>query len=234
MKAIYCSALLITLLAAPGYADTADNSAAEPQERGLSIVVDIDRDAAGDSPTTSADLQQLQEKAQAKLGSIIDATGDQMSAEEKAEARQDIRQALDALADVSGAATGGVHLGSGDDSASVTDMLIAMTAITLIFGSPLLIVAVVLYANYRKKRLVHDTISQYVSSGKDVPAEVMSSLQAEVTPKSSLRKGLVMTGAGLGIIACFVVMGKNGAAALGLIPLFIGFAQLLIWKLEAR
>ncbi len=234
MKAIFCSALLITLLAAPGYADTSENSAAEQEERGLSIVVDIGSDAAGDSAATSADLQQLQEKAYAKLGTIIEATGDQMSAEEKAEARQDIRQALDALADVSGAATGGVHLGSGDDSASVTDMLIAMTAITLIFGSPLLIVAVVLYANYRKKRLVHDTISQYVSSGKDVPAEVMSSLQAEVTPKSSLRKGLVMTGAGLGIIACFVVMGKNGAAALGLIPLFIGFAQLLIWKLEAR
>ena len=134
MKAIYCSALLITLLAAPGYADTAENSAAESQERGLSIVVDIDRDAAGDSAARSADLQQLQEKAYAKLGSIIDATGDQMSAEEKAEARQDIRQALDALADVSGAATGGVHLGSGDDSASVTDMLMGMTAITLIFG----------------------------------------------------------------------------------------------------
>jgi cadmium resistance protein CadD (predicted permease) len=113
-------------------------------------------------------------------------------------------------------------------------MLIGITAITLIFGSPLLIVAAVLYANYRKKRLVHDTINQYVSSGKDVPAEVMSSLQAEVTPKSSLRKGLVLTGAGLGIIACFVVMGETEAAALGLIPLFIGLAQLLIWKLEAR
>jgi len=40
-------------------------------------------------------------------------------------------------------------------------MLIGITAITLIFGSPLLIVAAVLYSNYRKKRFVHDTINQY-------------------------------------------------------------------------
>jgi len=231
MKAIFCSALLLTLLATPGYADTSENSAAEPEEAGLSITVDIGSDAAGDSAAASADLQQLQEKAQAKLESLINATGDQMSAEDKAQATQDI---MDAMAGLSAVANREVHAGSSDDSTSVTDMLMGITAITLIFGSPLLIVAAVLYANYRKKRLVHDTINQYVSSGKDVPAEVMSSLQAEVTPKSSLRKGLVMTGAGLGIIACFVVMGETEAAALGLIPLFIGLAQLLIWKLEAR
>ncbi len=231
MKAIYCSALLLALLAAPGQADTSENSAAKPEEHGLSIIVDVDNDAAGDSAAASAHLQQLQEKAQAKLASLIDATGDQMSEEDKAQATQDI---TDAMASLSAAADQGAHPGSSDDSTSVTDMLMGITAITLIFGSPLLIVAAVLYANYRRKRLVHDTIKQYISSGKDVPAEVMDSLQAEITPRSTLRKGLVMTGAGLGIIACFVVMGETEAAALGLIPLFIGLAQLLIWKLEAR
>jgi plasmid stabilization system protein ParE len=42
-------------------------------------------------------LQQLQEKAQAKLTSLIDATGDQMSAEDKAQATQDIMDAIAGL-----------------------------------------------------------------------------------------------------------------------------------------
>jgi len=53
MKAIFCSALLITLLAAPGYADTSENSAAEQEERGLSIVVDIGSDVPRHRQTCS-------------------------------------------------------------------------------------------------------------------------------------------------------------------------------------
>lgn len=234
MKVIYCSALLLTLLAAPGYAETTRNSAAEAEEPGFSITVDVDSDAAGNGALPSPDLQQMQEKAYAKLASILDATGDQMSEQDKAAVQQEIRQAMDDIASISGTANGGVHAGSRDNSTSVTDMLLGITAITLIFGSPLLIVAAVLYASYRKKRLIHDTISQYVSSGKDVPAEVMNSLHAEITPRNNLHKGLVLTGLGLGVIACFVVMDETEVAALGLIPLFIGLAQLLIWKLEAK
>ena len=120
------------------------------------------------------------------------------------------------------------------ESKSAGGLLIAGLAVVLIFGTPILLVAAVLYANYRKRRLMHNTIDQYVSSGRDIPPEVLQSLHQQVTPGNNLNRGLVMTGVGLGVIACFLVMGAREAAALGLIPLFIGLAQLLIWKLEKK
>ncbi len=112
--------------------------------------------------------------------------------------------------------------------------MIALTAILFTFGTPIMIIAAVLYSSYRKKRLMHETIDQYVTSGKDIPDEVLKGLQKEVTPKNNLHRGLVMSGVGLGIFACFAVIGSLEAAAIGLIPLFIGLAQLLIWKLENK
>jgi hypothetical protein len=117
---------------------------------------------------------------------------------------------------------------------SLGGMFVASLAIMLIFGTPIMLVAAVLYANYRKRRLMHNTIDQYVSSGRDIPPAVLESLHQQVTPGNNLHRGLVMTGVGLGVIACFLVMGAREAAALGLIPLFIGLAQLLIWKLEKK
>ena len=117
---------------------------------------------------------------------------------------------------------------------SIGGMFVASLAIALIFGTPIMLVAAVLYASYRKRRLMHNTIDQYVSSGRDIPPEVLQSLHQQVTPGNNLNRGLVMTGVGLGVIACFLVMGTREAAALGLIPLFIGLAQLLIWKLEKK
>lgn len=117
---------------------------------------------------------------------------------------------------------------------SIGGMFVASLAILFIFGTPIMLVAAVLYANYRKRRLMHNTIDQYVTSGRDIPPEVLESLHQQVTPGNNLSRGLVMTGAGLGVIACFLVMGTKEAAALGLIPLFIGLAQLLIWKLEKK
>ncbi|MFT7460298.1 MAG: hypothetical protein ACI909_002986, partial [Planctomycetota bacterium] len=121
-----------------------------------------------------------------------------------------------------------------DDGISFLEALIPLTAIVVVFGTPIMIVAAVLFFSYRKKRLMHDTIDKYVTSGKDIPPEVLKGLQKDVTPKSNLQRGVVMSGIGLGMIACFGIMGGIEAAALGLIPLFIGLAQLLIWKLENK
>jgi hypothetical protein len=89
---------------------------------------------------------------------------------------------------------------------------------------------------YRRRRLAHDTINQYLASGKEIPPEVMQNLFKDAgsatTPKSNLHKGVVMTALGLGIIICFYAAGIEFFAAFGFIFLFIGLAQLLIWKIE--
>ena len=124
---------------------------------------------------------------------------------------------------------GDIHI---DTDSSVGEYAIGILAITLIFGTPLFIVAGVLYASYRKRQLVYQTMNQMIGEGIAIPEEILRDLHREATPKSNLHKGLVWSGIGLGIITCFAAMGSEKVFFLGLIPLFIGLAQLLIWKLD--
>jgi hypothetical protein len=110
--------------------------------------------------------------------------------------------------------------------------LIAALSILLIFGTPIMLVAAVLYAGHRKRRLARDMASEFLANGQPVPAEVWQGLAGGTSSRSNLHKGMIMLGAGVGIFVCFWLIGSMKAAYLGLIPLFIGIAQLLIWKLE--
>lgn len=121
-----------------------------------------------------------------------------------------------------------------DSEDSFMGNLVGLFAILLIFGGPIIIVAIALYSSYKKRRLTHQTINAYIEQGKDIPAEVLQGLQHHGGQKSNLHKGLVMVGIGFGVAVCFALMGSTGAAALGLIPLFIGIALLLVWKLEKK
>lgn len=115
---------------------------------------------------------------------------------------------------------------------TIGEMAVAALAIIFVFGSPIMIVAAVLYWAYRRRRLTHETIKQYLASGKEIPPEVMESMFSERKPKNNLQKGLILSGTGLGIFIAFMTIDAKFVASLGLIPLFIGAAQLLIWKLE--
>jgi len=110
--------------------------------------------------------------------------------------------------------------------------LIAALSILLIFGTPIMLVAAILYASHRKRRLARDMASEFLASGQPVPAEVWKGLAGDTSPRSNLHKGMIMLGAGAGVFVCFWLIGSMKAAYLALIPLFIGIAQLLIWKLE--
>jgi len=111
---------------------------------------------------------------------------------------------------------------------------IAIIAIVLIFGAPIMLVAAVLYAGHRKRRMASDMASQFLANGQEVPPEVWRGLAGDASPRSNLHKGMTMMGVGLGIFLCFWLIGSMKAASLGLIPMFLGIAQLLIWKLEKQ
>jgi len=121
-----------------------------------------------------------------------------------------------------------------DEDDSAGELMLGGLAILLIFGTPIMLVAAFLYAGHRKRRLASDMAGQFLASGQPVPPEVWQGLAGDNTPRSNLHKGMVMLGVGLGIFLCFWLIGSMEAAYLGLIPLFIGIAQLLIWKLENR
>lgn len=222
---------------------SAEPQATEPAADQLDMEVTIDTDDNVDRKVLTDD--ELEKKIKGKVFSIIadiiDAAGDEMTEDEKAEIKQDIKEAIQDIEEVKHGKDDDEFMDGIDfdnDNMTFMEALIPLTALTLgitfVFGTPLMIVAAVLYFSYRKKRLMHATIDQYVSSGKDIPQEVLNGLQKEVAPKNNLHRGLVMSGIGLGIFACFFLIDSIEAAALGLIPLFIGLAQLLIWKLENK
>jgi hypothetical protein len=185
----------------------------------------------------SADvLEEKIEKGVLKLvEKAITVAGDELSEEERERILSEVKSELETESD-DGSADSGFRINidtDHDNGMGVQQAAIAMLAISLIFGTPILVVIAVLYAGYRKRRLVQETISQYLASGKDVPAEILESIHGGGDkPKSYLQKGFVMVGAGVGIFLCFAIMGEIGIASLGVIPLFIGLAQILIWKLE--
>lgn len=214
--------------------------AEEPAERGeLSIKVDLDsREQASSAPEpASAGKQPLsneeaKKRIRTKVLEIVETALDSADVEISKEMEKEIEEEIED--EIDGGEDGlVVDMGHFDDTA-LGGMMVAALAIIVIFGTPMMIVAAVLYAGYRKRRLVHDTINQYLATGKEVPPEIIKHLQAPETPKNYLQKGLVWTGVGLGIILCFIVLGETEGAAIGFIPLFIGLAQLLIWKMEQR
>ena len=115
-------------------------------------------------------------------------------------------------------------------------MIVAALAIVFSLGMPIIIVAIVLYFMYRRRRLAHDTINQYLASGKEIPPEIMQNLfkdaAAATTPKTNLHKGTINTSIGLGMVIGFNAIDADFLAAIGFIFLLVGLAQLLIWKLE--
>lgn len=241
MKSFFYSLLLSTLFIAPVWSDSHTDDSSDDDD-GFKIEISMEDNEVADEEITEEELEhKIKGKVYSIIAGIIDAVGDDMSEEEKTEIKNEIKEAFEEIKEMEEEEESGHEIvigsdgpGIWDDGISFIEALIPLTAIVFTFGLPLLIVAVVLYFSYRKKRLMHDTIDQYVTSGKDIPPEVLKGLQKEIMPKNNLHRGLVMSGIGLGIFACFAVIGVLEAAAFGLIPLFIGLAQLLIWKLENK
>jgi len=222
-----CLSVLILLVGFAGTswaATDADVSAdvddATQLQSGVEIEVDVDSAA---SPY--ADRQQLRQRIRAKvLSAVTEAIEDDSDLSD--EDREEVAQALEALSGISDLEI------DFDDDVGVGASVVAIIAIVMVFGMPIMIVAVVLYAGQRKRRVASDMASQFLASGQPVPPEVWQGLAGDASPRSNLHKGMMMMGVGVGVFLTFWLMDAEKAAYLALIPLFIGIAQLLIWKLE--
>ncbi|MBI2992760.1 MAG: hypothetical protein HYY48_01120 [Gammaproteobacteria bacterium] len=227
MKQLLLTAILLLGFAVPA---CAQEQATTPDEdkHGASMPFVIDINGDDEDAAKKKDLEErLEKKIESFVEGLFSDSAESMTPEERRALVEDLKE-LKKL-------DGGGHGNS--DRFPMGGIFLGGLAITLIFGTPIMIVAGILYASYRKRKLIHDTINSYVASGKEIPPEVFASFQQEAgpkTPRTNLHKGLIMVGIGLGIIVCFMVIDAPEAAAIGAIPLFIGLAQLLIWKLESN
>ena len=114
---------------------------------------------------------------------------------------------------------------------SATEAIIAIVAIMFTIGSPILIIGTILYYKHRKRRQRNALIEKFLDSGQEVPAEIMESADLA---NNTLSRGIRLTAIGLGL---YIFLGSFigwDIATVALIPLCIGIARIIIWKLSDK
>src|SRR5436305_7985211 len=111
------------------------------------------------------------------------------------------------------------------NSGDIPEFVIPIVAIVFmtIFGAPVLIVGLILYFSFSRQRALHRTVRMMVEKGQPVPEALLNPPPAQ-RQRSDVRRGVVLTMVGLGLIVFFGVVNdwEGGAWTLGLIPFLIG------------
>jgi len=105
-----------------------------------------------------------------------------------------------------------------------------------IFGAPVLIVIMIGLFTLLVSRMRQRTIRMMVEKGQPIPAELIAPAVRSVRRRSDVRRGVIWTMVGLGVMIFFGAVNdwEGGAWSLGLIPFLIGLGYLLVWKLEGK
>ncbi len=104
-----------------------------------------------------------------------------------------------------------------------------------IFGTPVMIVALIMYFSFSKSRAMHRTVRMMVEKGQPVPESLLNPPPV-IRQRSDLRRGVVLLMVGLGLMVFFGACNdwEGGAWSLGIIPFLIGAGYLLVWRLDFR
>lgn len=127
------------------------------------------------------------------------------------------------------------HEKSSEDIPAMVIPLVGIVFLT-IFGAPVLIVMVIGITALIGSRMRQRTIRMMVEKGQPVPAELLAPEVRSVRRRSDVRRGVIWTMIGLGIMIFFGAVNdwEGGAWSLGLIPFLIGLGYLIVWKLEKK
>jgi hypothetical protein len=129
----------------------------------------------------------------------------------------------------------GDHVGSSEDIPAMVIPLVAIVFMT-IFGAPVLIVMLIGVIALIGSRMRQRTIRMMVEKGQPVPAELLAPEVRRVRRRSDVRRGVIWTMVGLGLIIWLAAVNdwEGGAWSFGLIPFLIGLGYLIVWKLENK
>ena len=135
-----------------------------------------------------------------------------------------------------------IDTGDKDEDADLEHMrdFIAIPIVAIvfmsIFGAPVLIVMVIGIFALIGNRMRQRTIRMMVEKGQPVPAELLAPEVRRVRRRSDVRRGVVWTMLGLGLMIWLAAINdwEGGVWSFGLIPFLIGLGYLIIWKLEGK
>lgn len=127
------------------------------------------------------------------------------------------------------------HVGASEDIPAMVIPLVAIVFMT-IFGAPVLIVMLIGVIALIGSRMRQRTIRMMVEKGQPVPAELLAPEVRRVRRRSDVRRGVVWTMVGLGLMIWLAAVNdwEGGAWSFGLIPFLIGLGYLIVWKLENK
>jgi hypothetical protein len=127
------------------------------------------------------------------------------------------------------------HVGASQDIPAMVIPLVAIVFLT-IFGAPVLIVLLIGVIALIGSRMRQRTIRMMVEKGQPVPAELLAPEVRRVRRRSDVRRGVIWTMVGLGLIIWLAAVNdwEGGAWSFGLIPFLIGLGYLIVWKLENK
>jgi len=129
-----------------------------------------------------------------------------------------------------------------DDDADLQQMrnLVAIPIVAIvflsIFGAPVAIVVMVGIFSMIATRMRQRTIRMMLEKGQPVPAELLVPATRGIRRRSDVRRGVVWTMVGLGLMMWLAAVNdwEGGAWSFGLIPFLIGLGYLIVWKLENK
>ena len=200
-------------------------------ERGIVIRVDGDDESDAERAELAA---RVVDRVVGELEQALAGLPEEARREVDEDAMRELR---DALGEIRALRDPGhvVVNGSDSDGSSWADAIPAIAAIVLLFGGPVIIVAIVSYNNRRKREMVHQTIDRIIAQGHEVPIELLDALdKGKVNGRTGLSRGTVNVALGLGIGGALFALSGPDVATLGLIPLCIGIAQLFVWSVEKK
>ncbi len=104
--------------------------------------------------------------------------------------------------------------------------MIAVTAIVFIFGLPLFIIFVVFFFRYKNRKAKYRLAEQALASGQQLPENFFK--EAAATDIRSKGINNIFVGIGL-FIFLWAITGEFGLGCIGLLIMFTGFGQLVIY-----
>ena len=113
--------------------------------------------------------------------------------------------------------------------------ILAIMAVSFTLGLPVIVIAIILYYKHRKRRQRDAVIGKFIDSGKDVPAELLASWELYPDESDSrLHQGIKLIAVSLGLYLFLHFSVGTDVALIATVPLFLGIARLIIWKISEK
>ncbi len=106
------------------------------------------------------------------------------------------------------------------------ETIIAMTAIIFVFGLPALLIFIIFYFRYKNRKAKYRLAEQALASGQQLPPDFFK----EVENRDLRSRGIKNIFLGIGLfIFLWALTGEFGLGCIGLLIMFTGFGQVVIY-----